>query len=320
MAQIYQWELIGSARPSGLVDANGVPISSTNPLPVSLSVDAIDAEVTNDGTFAKESGGNLAAVLAALQGILGVHQTDLSTTGTINAAQPTESSAVSGATVVLAVGLGQSTWKAQLANGGGGFTSATTIVADKSPDGGATWYAASFKVTGASPATPQSSVTGPGPLEITGNCAGVTHVRVRCSVLNASETIAVALRAGSGVSDVGLLSSIPAGSNNIGALSLAVAVADYGSNPSATGIGTDVLFKWGTAGITQVNHVSIQNNTAANVLYAFDQDTTTSGHKVYTLAAGQAVFWDRAVTTLHFQTAAAQNFGGTAGITVEGFA
>jgi hypothetical protein len=102
--------------------------------------------------------------------------------------------------------------------------------------------------------------------------------------------------------------------------SLDVALVPYASNPAATGVGTDVLYKWGAAGTTPVNHASIQNNTAANVLYAFDVATTTAGAMVYTLTAGQSAFWDRACTILHVQTAAAQNFGGTTGITVEGFA
>jgi hypothetical protein len=216
---------------------------------------------TNDGTFAKETGGNLASIatnttglgtqttlasiLTALQGILSTEIIDLSTTGTISAAQSTEGTPVSNATVVLTVGNGQSTWKAQLLAGGGGFTSGTTIVADKSVDGGTTWYSASFKVSGASPATPVSSVVGPGPIEMTGDASGANRVRIRCSVLNSTETVAVTLRASTGVSDVGLISSIPAGSNVIGGVTAASGAFADGA---ITTLGTEADAAWGLSG------------------------------------------------------------------------
>lgn len=240
---------------------------------------------TNDGTFAKESGGHLATIdtstssassalgttadaawslsgNATLEAIakkialelastLTVQQTDTSTTGTISAAQSSINTPVSNATVQLAVGQGQSTWKAQLLAGGGGFTSGTTIVADKSLDGGTTWYSASFKVTGASPATTVSSVVGPGPIELTGNVSGVTHVRIRCSVLNSTETIAVTLRAGVGVGDIGLISSIPAGSNVIGSTTIqATSGTALVADQSNTELRASIYGKNSTAGDT----------------------------------------------------------------------
>jgi hypothetical protein len=107
----------------------------------------------------------------------------------------------------------------------------------------------------------------------------------------------------------------------ITSLALASAVAAYASNPTATAaLAADTLFKWGALGTTVVNHVSIQNNTAANVFYAFDASTTVAANTVYALAAGQLVTWDRSVTVLHFSSAAAQNFQGQSGISVEGYA
>lgn len=102
--------------------------------------------------------------------------------------------------------------------------------------------------------------------------------------------------------------------------SVGLALAPYASNAAATGIGTDVTYKFGVNGTTQFNHCSIQNDGAISVLYSFDVPTTTAGAAVYTLAPGQLVFWDRAGTVLHFQTASAVNFNGTSGITVEAFA
>lgn len=99
-----------------------------------------------------------------------------------------------------------------------------------------------------------------------------------------------------------------------------IAVTPYASNPTQTAsAGADTVFKWGTNGTTQVQHASIQNNTGSNIFYAFDQSTTVSTDAVYVLVNGAVVFWDRAVSVLHFSSAAQQSFGGTTGITVEGF-
>lgn len=97
------------------------------------------------------------------------------------------------------------------------------------------------------------------------------------------------------------------------------ATAPYASNPALTGVGTDVLFKWGMAGTTMVNHVFIQNNLAsATIYYAFDAVTTQATTPVYALAAGQVIMWHRQCTVLHLQTSAAQTIGGVGGITIEG--
>jgi hypothetical protein len=94
-----------------------------------------------------------------------------------------------------------------------------------------------------------------------------------------------------------------------------IAATPSTSNPTATGIGTDVQYTW----TQRVSHVTIQNNTAASVFYAFDQSAIAAGNLIYTLATGQIVVWDRQCSILHLSTAAAQNFGGQTGITVEGF-
>lgn len=97
----------------------------------------------------------------------------------------------------------------------------------------------------------------------------------------------------------------------------------YGDNPTQTAADSaDTAFKWGIDGTTPVFHISIQNNTGANILYSFDVATTASGAAVYVLASGlPPVVWDRRVVTLHLQSAAQQpiNDGSTAGIVIEGF-
>ena len=98
------------------------------------------------------------------------------------------------------------------------------------------------------------------------------------------------------------------------------AIVAYSGNPTQTAAAAaDTLYKFGAGGMSTISHVVIQNNTGSNVLYAFDQSTTGSTNMVYVLATGQTIFWDRFVTVLHFSSAAQQSFGGSSGITVEGF-
>jgi hypothetical protein len=99
-----------------------------------------------------------------------------------------------------------------------------------------------------------------------------------------------------------------------------IAAGAYPNNPTQTAAaGADTLYNWGTNGTRQVQHTVIQNNTGSNISYAFDQSTATGTNQIYVLATGSTIFWDRAVTTLHFASAAQQSFGSSSGITVEGF-
>ncbi len=87
-------------------------------------------------------------------------------------------------------------------------------------------------------------------------------------------------------------------------------------NPTQTAAaGADTQFKWQG----QINHICIQNNSTINFNYAFDQDSTASGNAIYVLAPGAFIEWDRLCTSLHCSTASQVNFGGTSGITIEGF-
>lgn len=191
-----------------------------------------------------------------------IQQTDLSTSGTIQAAQPVIGTPVSNATIQLVLGQGQSTWKALLSDGGGGFTSGSTIVADKSVDNAVTWTSASFKVTGAIPATTQSTVAGPGPLELTGNAAGVTHVRIRCTVRGGTESIVVVLRASAGIGDIGLLSSIPAGSNLIGGVNV---VDSAGTNKAAVDTSGRQLIGVSTSALFTTAQVTVGSNNSGDI-------------------------------------------------------
>lgn len=95
----------------------------------------------------------------------------------------------------------------------------------------------------------------------------------------------------------------------------------FSGNPTQTAsAAADTLYKFGVnSGLVAVNHVSLQNNTSINILYAFDEDTTVSTNQIYVLAPGVYIWWDRSVSVLHFSSASQQNFNGSGGVTVEGF-
>lgn len=264
------------------------------------------AGASGDANSVNSFMGRLTKIRDLLNSTLGIQQTDLTATGTISAAQPVIGTPVTNATLTLAVGQGQSSWKAQLLAGGGGFTSSTTIVADGSADGGTTWYSKSFKVSGASPATGQSSVVGPGPIELSGNASGLTHVRIRCSILNSTETINVILRGSAGIGDIGILSPLPAGQNLVGYVE---DIEQQGyialtSPPSTTNAGSDTVLTFSS----QVNRIIIQNNTSANANFDFDQSASAGS---FLVVPGGMIVYPKKCTAFHLFTAAAQNINGT---------
>jgi hypothetical protein len=74
--------------------------------------------------------------------------------------------------------------------------------------------------------------------------------------------------------------------------------------PSATNVGTDTTYTFSS----QVSRVILQNNTSANVNYAFDA-TSTSGSLL--LLPGAMLVYPKKCTVVHLFTAAAQNINGS---------
>lgn len=85
-------------------------------------------------------------------------------------------------------------------------------------------------------------------------------------------------------------------------------VAAWASNPAALTSSTDYSFKWGASGTTQVNHIMLQNNTAATLNWDLDVAANAGSP---TLAAGQTVFLDVQTTVLHLFQAGTPNVGGS---------
>jgi hypothetical protein len=186
-----------------------------------------------------------------------VTQPDTTTTGTITAAQPVIGTPVTNATVTFVLGTGQSVWGAVLS---GTFSAGSTIVVDHSRDGGTTWIASSFKVSGSLQSTPVQSVIGGATLELNGNDAGVSHLRVRCSVFQGGDSISVSIRAGYGIGSIGLLSSIPAGSNTIGGVQI---IDSAGTNKATIDASGNQLVKVTNA---NTNGQATMSNSAPVVL------------------------------------------------------
>ena len=76
------------------------------------------------------------------------------------------------------------------------------------------------------------------------------------------------------------------------------------SPPSATNAGSDTPYTFSS----QVNRVILQNNTSANVNYAFDT-AATAGSLV--LVPSALLVYPKKCTVLHLYTAAAQNINGS---------
>ena len=150
--------------------------------------------IVNVNTGGSYNYGDLGVVvdqaLPAGSNLIGAINTpDLPITGTITAAQPSINTPVANASVVLPVGTGQASWKATLT---GTFTSGSTIYVDHSSDGGTTYFASSFKVTSGLQTTTVQSVVGTGAaMELSGNDAAVSHIKIRCGVLASGDSISV---------------------------------------------------------------------------------------------------------------------------------
>jgi len=260
--------------PAPPVNQTATPTFSVDPV-TGAPLSPTDGQATNisqiNGQTVNSSDGNMP-----------VEQKDLTTSGTLSAAQPTEGTPVANATLVLSVGQGQSAWRASLV-AGAGFTSATTIVADRTVDG-TNWVAMGFKVGGALANTTVQSVVGPGPLEITGNAAGANKIRIRCSVLNGGESVVVTLRSSTGVADIGLLSSIPAGSNNIGSVT-----ANAGTNLNTSLLALEAGGNLATIATNTTGVATAANQTTGNTSLSSLVTNTPTKETLTPLISGTGV-------------------------------
>jgi hypothetical protein len=103
------------------------------------------------------------------------------------------------------------------------------------------------------------------------------------------------------------MGQVPRDDNNIPLVGVAsTGYAAAGTNLANTTGGADYVFTWTRA----VNHIMIQNNTAANAQW--ELDVVTSGGSPI-LTPGQTIFLDVQTTALHLLTASNQNVNGASG-------
>lgn len=102
---------------------------------------------------------------------------------------------------------------------------------------------------------------------------------------------------------------VDAAGNKYQSSALAGALAFPSNVPTSTGVNSDVAVKFGSAGNLIANHVMIANNTAINVVYELDANTS-GGSDI--LAPGQKIFLDIQCAAVHLQAASAQNINGSA--------
>jgi hypothetical protein len=117
--------------------------------------------------------------------------------------------------------------------------------------------------------------------------------------------------------------AVAVGSNAVPVLSTAATgyVAAYGSNPANTGTAnTDATFKWGAGGNTQVNHIMVQNNSGANLLYDLDTASTSASLILSSTAGANTIFIDVQTTVFHMQSANANvPINAASGILIRGW-
>lgn len=231
---------------------------------------------TNDGTFAKETGGNLAQLVTNTADLLAdgdnlaTIATNTSTTATntgTTATQATSLNTVLGTTTDTAVtGDNNGTIKAALRGLG-------KILNDIWDSANHLFHANIKQVGGSALALGQAAMA-------------------------ASLPVAIA----SDQSTVPVLTS-----------AAQTPVAAWGSNANALTASTDYAFKWGGSGTTVVNHVALQNNTASDLNFAFDEAASLG---TFVLKAGQLLFMDVKTAAVHLFQAGTPNVNGNTGSNV----
>jgi hypothetical protein len=129
---------------------------------------------------------------------------DVTASGTITA---------SGQSVTITVGTGQSEWALNIS---GTFSAGSNIIFEGS-ENGTDWFGLNGRQTGVVATVLVNNINGgSAPYLFRGNLAGMQQFRARCTSFQSGDSIAVGLRASTGIGAVFLNASIPAGTNTIG--------------------------------------------------------------------------------------------------------
>lgn len=213
-----------------------------------------------------DSAGNLLGTSAAPFLTSSVSDPDTVSTGTLTAtdavvAAPAGDGALltgtpsAGSSVSLTTPGGDSTWDVQLSGTFGGGT----VYFEGSFDGGTSWLPLNGRQTGVINTVLGFSATGAGAWR--GNTSGVTNFRARVRGAT-SPSIAVTIRAASGLGALFLNASIPAGSNTIGTVNVTPSTLVV-STSAAAAAGTATLPAAGAGLFHYITNIMIQRTTSA---------------------------------------------------------
>lgn len=243
----------------------------------------------------------------------GLSAADVIATGNITAAQATQGTPVANATVVLALGDGQATWEAQIT----GLGSGSTVAFDGVDDVGTStnWQAAIGYNTASLNPAPITSIAGPGPFIIRGSSSGYEQVRIRCTIYNGTDTIAVRLIGSVGA--LGGVNGVITEANSAAILAdIATIVPGVQGWIAPTGTGTATTDDSLTFA-SQVRKVVLYNAAAVPVPIEFDQTASATS---FPLQSGQyMVIDDIYCTVLHVFPSATLPINTTNGLYVKGW-
>lgn len=143
----------------------------------------------------------------------------------------------------------------------GTFSVGSTMVFEQSADN-TNWLPIFGRVTGSTTNEPLSSLTGPGPIAVLCNGVSAAHVRARCTVIFAGDSINVTIRSSVGTTAVSIDHSLPPGTALIGSVSPAAATSG-GATPyhlasAATNNATSIKTSAG-----QIYGLTLSNSNAA---------------------------------------------------------
>lgn len=130
---------------------------------------------------------------------------DVVATGTITA---------NGQMIAAVPAQGESSWQLDIR---GTFSAGSTLQFEGTIDN-TNWFVLFAQLITNPNISPVTSISGPGTFEYRGICSGLAGVRIRCSAFQGGDSISIVLRLSTGSGGVSILSSIPAGTNVIGAV------------------------------------------------------------------------------------------------------
>lgn len=197
-------------------------------------------------------GTNLRAISTNSSGAVNIlPPADVMSTGTMAALNATVSATSVG---------GDGTWTVYLMAGGTGWTANTTVLFELSIDGTNFFQVYGVQLNSAT-GTPNNGTTGPSAAAFQGSLPGGSIFRTRISAYTTPDSVTATIRLSVGNGVVGVRTSLPAGTNSIGAVTQGTSpwvdnITQFGGSAISTGTGNSGA---GIPRVTVSNDSSITN-------------------------------------------------------------